>query len=290
MNKEGLKALFITTRTNDVDKLVGAWDCWNEIKATRWAYDESSPRHATFEPVKNFDVVFYIGGCCGSGNPEKETLRSIAMQRPFIHICCDAGDEPWWQALRAYRQDDCFTKQVGIDGHHDAPVDLVTLTPVDMRPYINAAPKAWSMRAHAIGFPGNAGSGHRIKLINDLRDVIAFRRRDPKGDYADYVNFLADCRMVLNSALSGTAATKHVKGRVLEAAFAGCGLIEMAGAPTHEFIPEELFLTYQDSAHVAELAKNMNLQEEKLRADKLFKYCAQEHNPRKIYQRIMEGV
>lgn len=288
--KENPKALFITTPTNDVDKLVGAWDCWNELKAERWIFDDRNPRHQKFGSVTWFDIVFYVGACGGSGCPDREQLRHISQQRPFIHLCCDAGDKPWWPHLRAYDQDGCFAKQVGIDGHRDAPVDLVTLTPVDLTPYINAPAKAWSARTHTIGFPGNAGSDHRKKLVRDLEGVVTFRERDPKGLYAEYVNFLMDCRMIVNSALSGTAETKHVKGRVLEAAFAGCGLMEMSGAPTREFIPDDLFLTYTDADDAREQAKEMNFSREHLRADKLFTYCLQEHHPRVIYQKIMEGV
>lgn len=285
---KNLKALFLTTPTNDVNKLVGAWDCWNEMPAQRWIFNDRNNTPPVLSSVKGFDVVFYVGSCGGAGNPDREQLRHINLTVPSIHICCDAGDKPWWQYLNAYRQDGCFTKQVGIDGHHDAPVDLVTLTPVDLRPY--KIGNSWSNRTHTLGFPGNAGSPHRKQLVKDMNGILKFRERTTTGPYTDYVGFLHDCKMILNSALSGTANTHHVKGRVLEAAFAGCGLLEMDAAPTREFIPEELFRSYDSSENALVIAQTWSLQEEKVRASELNKFAFDNYHPKLIFEKMLEGI
>ena len=121
-----MKAVFLTTHTNDVDSLVRAWDYQSREKAKhiRFRYDQpvNDPMLIELCLKAEPDLIFYIGGCAKKGIPKINTFKLLKTKAPIIHLCCDAGDQPWWPLLEQYRGRECFTLQVTLDGRVDAPV------------------------------------------------------------------------------------------------------------------------------------------------------------------------
>jgi len=278
-----VKALFITTHTNDVEKLVGAWEVFGEAERFIFNYN-ASPVDA--EMVKTVDradsdVVFYIGAVSGGGLPSIETLKTIKGKRPFIHICCDAGDPPWHPVIERYRG--CFSKQVNIDGQ-DSPADLTTLSPIDTRGFEFDSKKDISW-----GFSGNLFAQHRRILVSKINGKVFIRLRD-NSDYLEYVKFIKRCRVVINTSLTGTETTQHVKGRVLETGFADACLMEPKHSPTSKWIPEDLFLTYSSPQDLCEQIDSVKDEEILTKANGFSAYVKEHYSPEKIYNQMLTGL
>ena len=221
-----MKALFITTETADCSNHVRAWEsvfgpCDHvtfDHTAVRndWRIIESAKKAAP-------GVIFYIGANKAPGLPSMESLQLLRKIAPVISLCSDAADKPWHTVLDVYRKQECFDLQVSIDGAHGSPVDLVTLTPVDAGPFSGPNPE----RDIHCGFSGTVGRWNsRSELVNALVwfGGLTVRARQGSERYEDHVQFLRRCQMVMNISFTGTGHNHHIKGRVLEAGWAGCCL------------------------------------------------------------------
>ena len=288
-----MKALFITTHTNDVDSLVRAWDCWNEVKATRIIFNYRGPidNTAILEQAKeaNPDVIFYIGAALITGAPTPETLIELRDIAPSINMCCDAGDWPWHPILDIYRDRKCFDLQVTLDGCKNAPVDHVTITPVDPGPWIGNDPP----RTIFCGFSGNyGGTNPRMQILPMLinQGHIILRCRNKHGDYEGHAAFVRSCRMIINTSYCGSGEAHHVKGRVLESALAGCALLEGAWAPTKDWIPEELFYTYKGRKQAERIIDSLTVEDVTEKGEALREYVKDRYHPREIYGAILKEI
>ncbi len=110
-----MKALFVTSETNDVDSLVRAWDFWNE-KSTRVTFYHMGENNdveilAIAKAVKP-DVIFYIGSAGGTGMPTIDTFQILREIAKSINLVCDGADPPWHPFIREYAKADCFDLQV----------------------------------------------------------------------------------------------------------------------------------------------------------------------------------
>jgi len=255
-----VKALFITTETADCANHVRSWASAFGPPAVvtydlhglnnDWRFTEAAERERP-------RVIVYIGADKARGNPRIGTLIELRKIAPVVLICSDAGDKPWHAVLTAYRTHNCFDLRVSIDGANDAPVDLATLTPVDAGPFGGPSP----VRDIRCGFSGTVGHWNpRSEIIRALEWFAGLTVRDRQGAsrYEDHVMFLRRCRMLLNISFTGTAQAHHVKGRVLEAGWAGCCLLESAGSPIGEWFPEDCYITYRDPVHAAELIRELD--------------------------------
>ena len=259
-----------------------------------------------------------------------ETLLTLRGLAPSINLCCDAGDEPWHEPLRRYKEAGCFDLQVTLDGHRGAPVDLVTITPVDPSPYTQqvsrtircgfsggvsakdlpvfktrfpsrAAPKITKFRPkgalpawrplHKIHMSTSMERTSRDQVVWDLessKDTITVRQRTSKSPYIEHAAFLLSCHMIVNTSASGSGDTHHIKGRVLEAGWAGCALLESDGSPISEWMPEGSFFIYRDIEHAKNLIDSLTDNEISASATMLRKYVQDHYHPRKIYGEILK--
>ena len=205
-----MKALFITTQTNDTHNHVDAWDSVSDIPAKRVQFDyQNGVGNDAYIRNKardagDVDVIFYIGCNRGGSLPSYDTLRELRKIAPLINIISDAADQPWHALIAAYRREECFDLQVGIDGEPESPVDLATLTPVDSRIF-DSVKVGKDIRC---GFSGNA-AGKRSEILGGVGSRCWVRIRG--DDYLDHVRFLRRCRMVLNIAYTGSGKRLHVK-------------------------------------------------------------------------------
>jgi hypothetical protein len=197
------------------------------------------------------DFIVYIGAYAPSHGrpvPSTATLCRLRDVAPFILLCGDAADEPWWPVLEDYHQKQCFTTMVAIDGNFNNPIDkfeegVTLLTPVDPRPYWR---KDWASRQIKLGMVG--GMGHRQKLIADLQatGLLDYRLGPIGRSYWDFAQILCNTKITLNLAQTGTGKYLHVKGRIVEAGFAGSVVLEQRGSPLQNwFEPGVDYLEYE---------------------------------------------
>lgn len=283
------RALFITTHTNDTHNHIDAWDSVSSIPAKRIYFNYiGGLGNNTYilNKAREFgeiDVIFYIGANLGKGLPSFETLRELRKIAPLVNIISDAADKPWHHVIKAYRDEECFDLHVGIDGDPESPVDHVTLTPIDSRPF-DSIKVDKDIRC---GFSGNA-SGKRGSILGAVGSRCFVRIRG--DDYLDHISFLKRCRMVLNVAYTGSGQRFHVKGRVTEAGYAGAALIEPMQSPTKHWFPSYSFLNYKDTEHLIELIETVKTEDVISCANSLSEIVREKYSAAAIYGGMLERV
>jgi len=284
-----MKALFITTQTNDTHNHIDAWDSVSDIPAKRIHFNYHGGigndvyiRNKAMASGSN-DVIFYIGANRGGGIPNFDTLRELRKIAPTINIVSDAADRPWHGLIARYRKEECFDLQVGIDGDPNSPVDLVTLTPVDSRIFdsVNIG------RDIHCGFSGNV-AGKRGHILSNVGSRCWIRLRG--DDYLDHVRFLKRCRMILNVAYTGSGERYHVKGRVTETGYAGAALLEPSVSPTSHWYTASSYLAYLSAEHLIDLIETVS--EEKITscAEEFSKITREKYNAAAIYGSMLDKI
>lgn len=294
------KALFLSTSTNDTHKIIRSFEYlnWAETHTIRYDRTGRDMGGELRNEVRSYnpDVIFYISAWAGEFVPTPRMMTLLNDQFPLIHICCDASDPPWFDQMKHFHEINAFRVQVNIDGCPDWPMaehGLTTLTPLDPRPF-ETFDIPLLERPIKCGFAGNLGSQHRAELANYLvdRQLLTVRLRDNHDrSYDDFCSFLKHCQIQLSMCLSGSTASKQVKGRVVEAAYAGCAVLDGAGAANkHWFIPGEDYLEYTSKEDAVEQVKylidNPSVLE-KLATNLRNKVLA-EHSPGAIWGKILD--
>ncbi len=284
-----MKALFITTHTNDTHNHIDAWDSVSETKALRvhFNYRDGVGTDAYIlnkaRSAGEVDVIFYIGANLGGSLPSFDTLRELRKIAPLINIISDAADPPWHKLIEEYREEECFDLQVGIDGEPESPVDLATLTPVDGRIF-DSVRVGKDIRC---GFSGNA-SGKRGQVLAAVGGRCFVRIRG--DDYLDHIKFIKRCQMVLNIAYTGSGHRFHVKGRVTEAGYAGAALLEPAGSPIRHWFPASAYIAYRSTEHLIELIETVSTEMISGCAELLSKLVREKYNAAAIYGGMLKRV
>jgi len=248
--------------------------------------------------------------------PTIDTLLALREIAKSINLVCDGTDPPWHPYIREYERADCFDLQVTLDGN-SAPVDLVTITPVDPRSYNTS-----SSRTIHCGFSGNAtpyAARHtlmtRLELKQrfnplyglieaqkrdfiirklELDNLIVSRRRtktshDPvEGSYPEHVAFMLSCKILLNTSYSGSGTVHQVKGRVLEAGWARCALLESKGSPIADWMPDGSYFIYDDIPHAEELIRTLTDRQIDHSASLLAECVRSKYTAQQIYGEILE--
>ena len=219
------------------------------------------------------DVILYISAWEGDFVPTDETLGELNTIAPLVHFCCDGADPPWWPLMRRFEEKGIFSLTVSIDGAkvwpgtNEVSVDnsapfkiknsLTLLTPVDPRNFLGASP-IFPERPYAIGYAGNAGGWTRSALVQRLQRLenFSFRPRDDHLlSYPHYCKFLQHVRVSITVPFTGSGAAKHVKGRVIESAYAGACLLEWRNdAMRSWFTPREDYFEYESVEECIEMA------------------------------------
>ncbi len=282
------RALFYTTETNECRNHVRAWDSIASVPAVHMAYHHRGIRNdwQLVDAARDggFDVVFYVGAHRAPGNPKPSAFRAVRGFAPIINLCSDAADAPWHDVLREYARQKCFDLQVAIDGARDAPVDLATLTPVDPKMF-----RADAARDIRCGFSGSVGRG-RIATVKALSDSLTVRRRARVDGYDDHAAFLRRCRLTLNFSETGSGDRHHVKGRVLEAGWAGCALLEPADSPLSSWLPPRTYFFYRDVFDAARLIDTLDDATINESVDLMTAVLNAKYRPEMIYGEILDYV
>jgi len=240
---------FISTGTNNIMAVINSAKCIPQFKSIEVLIFSHIKRRAqnpsilTWAIKEKFDVIFFIGSAAGT-DPFVGDFRLIRQKVcPVYHLCFDGGDKPWWNRLEMYKKENCFDKQINIDGLKENPCDVTTICPLnpdDFNPNTN--------KTIPFGFAGNIKSAIRTNLVTRLvqANYLTLRVRDQNDNsFAEYCNFLNSCKGMLNISYTGTGKAHHVKARILEGMYAGCVLVEDERSPTKEyFIPGIDYLPY----------------------------------------------
>ena len=286
-----MRACFITTKTNEVLGHVRAWEfVFGPAVHVEFNHEGIRNDHLLIEAAQAAkpDVIFYIGATNGSGNPRPETHQELRKIAPCINLCSDAADRPWHHVLNGYARLHCFDLQVAIDGAADAPVDFTTLTPVDLRPF-----QIGEKKDIRFGFSGSVGRWNgRSEIVKALEwfGGLTVRHRESGDTYPDHVRFLLRCRVLLNVSLTGSGQRHHIKGRVLEAAWANCVLLESEGSPIGNWFPSDCYLTYRNPMEAAAIAANLDEASIENLSRRLREEVEERFHPKIIYTEMLKRV
>jgi hypothetical protein len=243
--------------------------------------------------VSKPDFMVYVGAyepSHGRPVPSPPTLQRLRAVAPLILICGDAADYPWWPVLEEYHAKECFTTMVAIDGSFETPIasfaeGITLLTPTDPRSF---NPLPWDQRTIKLGMIG--GTGHRDKLIRELqsRSLIDFRQGPVGRSYNDFAQIMDQTKLTLNCAETGTGAHLHVKGRVIEAGFAGSAVLEVRNSPLNKwFSPGEDYIEYDSLEDILNLNRDVPDFAIKAVAEKFHKKMVTEHSPEVFWGKVL---
>jgi hypothetical protein len=285
-----MRTLFYTTQTNECRNHVLAWNSISEVPAVHLTYSYLGIRNdwRLVEAARegNFDVIFYVGVFSAPGNPRHSAFREARRFAPLVNLCSDAADTPWHDVLKEYARQECFDLQVAIDGAIDAPVDLAVLTPVS--PLVFGGAHTKDIR---VGFSGSVS--RRRAVMTDVLErfgELAVRDRMEIDGYGDHVRFLKRCRLMLNLSTTGSGERHHIKGRVLEAGWAGCALLEPRESPFHAWFPSDACFPYSNAYEAATLINELTDAQIEHAAGRLSAVVAEKYHPKMIYGEILERL
>ena len=264
------------------------------------------------------DVIVYVSAWQGAFIPLNETMGELNSIAPVIHICCDAQDPPWWTGngqqlgqLYEFDRRGQFSLTVNIDGGRKWPGGdewpdestrlkgkcLTLLTPLDLRHYRETG-LSFGERPYLIGYSGSPSSATRAALINRLQRVQGFnyRPRDETGNpssYSEHIAFLQYSQVSVNVPFTGTGVERQVKGRLLEAGFAGCCCMEWQSDTMRSwFVPRFEYVEFDGIESCAEMsewhAHHPKIAEEIGRAMK--NRLEKEHHPRVFWTTVLDAV
>jgi glycosyl transferase family 1 len=241
------------------------------------------------------DCAVFSGTAGGPNLPKPETLAEININVPIIHFCADTSDPPWWPYLESYRAAKSFRMTVNIDGNDEWPKegrDITLLTPIDPAFYDGALPL--EQRPIQLGFCGGYPDGLRKELIEHLQaecGLVVKPRNEMYGSYQSYSDFMKQCRIVVNVPISGSGVSRQVKGRVLEAGWAGCCLVDLIESAAGKwFDPYNDYLSYfnvPDAAHKMKSLFN-SPDEMRRRAYNLSVKVRRDHSPQVFWNKVFE--
>lgn len=285
-----MKVLFLTTPSNDCNNHVRAFQSFAPaeqliMRSRGICIDERVVREVR---EINPDLLFYISANQGVYTLKWRTLVDLRTITKTVNLCSDAMDKPWHTVLDIYKKHQCFDLQVSLDGSKYKSLDLPSLTPVDPTFF-----KGTSKRDIRCGFSGSVGTaGARSEAIHALEwfGGLILRGRTLKGGYEDHVKFLRRCKIILNTSWTGSGQTHHVKGRVLEAGWAGCALLEQADSPINEWFPEDCYFSWKDPKEAAEIIKDASDEEISHKAKRLAEEVRKNYTAKQIYGEILDRV
>lgn len=296
-----MKSLVLLTGTNETQKYAESLRAFGEVAILQYDLAGRTDQ-LLYDLAKEAapDFIAYIGSRWGH-QPSISTLARINEKiAPMAHICSDAADQPWWDLLREYHTCGAFSVQVAIDGSHKWPcaeANLTMLTPVD--PALFGEPLTHNLRGVRFGYAGNAGGGPASRRTLVLCELLKHRALDIRirsnlpYTYEAMCDYLANCRISLNIAYTGTEQHMHVKGRVIESGLAGCCLLETKGSPaSYWFRPGVDYFEYGSAEEALAIVRDMRDYPHITEAMglSLRKRVLDQHTPAKFWATIFDRV
>ena len=291
-----MKVLVFVTHTPNCEPFWRSLEALgHEVQVVQYD-DRPHARHGEFvERATAFapEFIVYVGAYAPShGRPvlQPNIFRRLREVAPLILLCGDAADSPWWPVLEEYHQKQCFTAMVAIDGSVDTPIarypeGITLLTPTDPRSFHS---RPWEQRTIKLGMIG--GTGHRDKLIRSLQDrgLLDYRPGPVGRSYHDYAQMMCVTKITLNCAETGTGKHLHVKGRVIEAGFAGSAVLEVKGSPlSNWFKPGVDYFEYTGLQDIVELLETVPDEVFRDQASRLHAGMVTQHGPKVFWDKVL---
>jgi hypothetical protein len=243
------------------------------------------------------DWVLYIGAIpiCHANVPPTEILAQIGHSHKTVLFCCDGAEPLWWPYLIEYYDRKIFALQVNIDGVRAGPIGehgMTALCPVAWEPATYVP--SWGVRPINIGFGGGQHGSRRATMLQNLINagLLIYRPR-VETSTEEYRNFLMSCWCIWNSPETGGMTSKHVKARILEAALAGCVVLEEKDSPAADWFDEGRdYLTYET---VKDVGDQLNFfrsypVEARLIAERLAIKVRRYHSPKVFWRRVEAAI
>ena len=132
------------------------------------------------------------------------------------------------------------------------------------------------------------------RLVRDCGMVIK-RREETWGSYQRYANFLMQCRIVADCALSAGGAVgrgpyaRTLKTRAIETGLAGACLLELRGCALNKWATEDVdYATYETPDEAVEVARDLMANPDKAQAmaERFSKIVREKMSPRIFYEQI----
>ena len=212
------------------------------------------------------DLVLYIGQAGGAHCASPDTFRRIRDKVPIALLCLDAYDIGWDKLLTEYREKACFTFTVACDGgcHNPANVDWIGFHPVDPRPYAKQKPVL--ERPILLGTCGVFAGPRKVVFDRLVRNcgMVVKPREEVYGSYQRYANFLMQCQIVFDCALSAGGDdgrgpyARTLKTRAVEVGLAGACLLELEGCALGNWAKQDLhWASYASAEDAEEMVRNL---------------------------------
>lgn len=292
-----MKVLCLHTYTDCENKYRSLQSIGHEVHLMQY---DALPHHRHGELVDGAralapEFIHFIGAIeqyHGRPVPQPDVLRALNSVAPMIHMCDDAGDPPWWPMLEVYNREKCFTVQVNIDGAFGTPIDtfengMTLLTPIDWRVF---HPKPWNERSIKMSMVGGLGHSSRKAMTEALmrKEILSFHEGPIGRTYEGMADIMCDSKITYNYGFTGSTQKMHVKGRVVEAGFAGNVLLEKRGSPVDRWfhLGEDYldFETPDEAEFILGMTPEDQLEQMALRfSNKVIR----EHHPAKFWDKVL---
>ena len=192
----------------------------------------------------NPDLILMFAFGEGPYCPNTDKIRLIRDKFNIVYMASDGACRGLWPVLKRFRDADCFSAMVNIDGSHHWPegtIDLVTLSPLDQSRYSNRTPI--KDRPYRLGFMGGEGAiGNPRRDISQIllgKNVLTMGKRDERwGSNQQYTDFMLNSQAIINFPQTGLG-NLHIKARALEAGLAGAVLFEQSCSFLKDYVPPE---------------------------------------------------
>ena len=254
-----------------------------------WAVEDANP-----------DLVLYISQAGGPYCASPDTFRRIRDKAPIVHLCLDGFDIGFDPLLTEYKEKGCFTFTVACDGgvHTPGNVDWIGFHPVDPRPFAKQKPVL--ERPILLGTCGGFAQGFRKEVFDRLVKncgMIVKPREEVYGSYQRYANFLMQCQIVLDCAVSagghGGAGpyARTLKTRAIEVGLAGACLLELEGCALQKWAHAGWdYLPYRDAEDAENVFRHLatNLDEAAKQAANLQRVVREKMSPEIFWSTVFE--
>lgn len=237
------------------------------------------------------DVAVYYGVYGGPDLPSVAAFhRARATCGKLVGMFSDAGCPDGTSLYERYRDEDVFSVTVNLDGNPNWPKrvqDWTAFGLFDTQPYERELPRVRDLGFR--GAPGDPAFHHRAHVLKALGKWVSVVVRGEKHEpYKEYVDWMLGCRAIVNDARTGSGRALHVKGRVTEAALAGCLLFETKDSPTRMYLtPGVDYLEYKSPAEIIDVLRQPNFSELAAEFGKRAKAkVLREYGPKRFWDRI----
>lgn len=293
---DSMDAVFLVSHSLNCETFWRSWTCLdNTCHAERYDLYSHDRQHELIELVRarKPDVVVYVGAIEQYYNrpvPTLDTLKRIHDLVPSILFCCDAGDDYWWEWLNLYNREQCFSAQANIDGNFNTPLagfsnGIVKLTPTDPSLFSSLP---WHERSIFLGMAGADGHPERNDFMRKLSENAQFDQRHGMPPQ-EMGTFLGQCKIIPNHPITGTGKGMHVKGRIIEAGWAGAVCLEKANPATSAWFSNDLYLQYNDTEDALQKLAwaRDNDGAVKSMAERFHSHVAEHHHPSVFWRDVL---